>query len=147
MAVKFDTPDFTKAFETFFKAVPKDASAFEGAFKSTSEFASKYSDIVIGAAQKNVDLSAAWTKATLNSFDKMAKPQDEVGAYAKVASDTYTDMMQTAPERIADYAEIAKQAQLDTIELFMAAGKKSATTATKAAAKVPAKAEAAAKTA
>ncbi|MFC3053007.1 phasin, PhaP [Kordiimonas pumila] len=132
MAVKFDTPDFTKAFETFFKAIPTDTSAFDEAFKSASTFAGKYSDIMIGAAQKNIDLSAAWTKDALAGLDKIAKPQAEAAAYEKVTTDVVGDFVQATPERIADFAEVAKKAQLDTIELFMAAGKETTETAKKA---------------
>ncbi len=137
MAIKFETPDFTKTFETFFKALPTDTTAVEEVFKNASEFAGKYSDIVLGAAQKNVDLSASWTKDTLSGLDTIAQPQKEMAAYAKVATDVVSGLVQAAPERITEFAEVAKQAQLDTVELVISAGKKTATPAkaTKAAAK------------
>ena len=56
-------------------------------------------------------------------MDKLVKPQSKPEDYVKVATDFVTEQSQTSPKFMSEFAEIAKKTQLDTIELFMQAGK------------------------
>ncbi len=124
---KLETPDFTKAFENMFSAA--DTSAFADVFKNATEFSSKFSDIAIKAAEKNAELSQAWTKETLSKIETISKPQSDPSNYAKVVSEITTAQAQATPEHLAAFAEVAKKAQMDTIELFMSAGQEAKTKA------------------
>lgn len=133
---KFETPDFAKAFENLFAT--QDMSAFKDIFKNATEFNSKITDIAIKTAEKNAELSQAWTKETLSKLEAVAKPKTDPSDYAQVITEFTTAQAQTTPEHIAAFAEVAKKAQMDTIELFMSAGQeaqKKAETAVKKAAK------------
>lgn len=117
-----NTPDFTKAFENMFSAFPTDMNAFNDAFKNSAEFSGKMARIALEAAEKNAELSQAWTKDTLGKLEAATETQKEPSDYAKVVSDIASSQAQAAPEHIAAFAEVAKKAQMDTVELMLATG-------------------------
>ena len=73
--------------------------------------------------KKNAELSQAWTKDTLSKLEVATEVQKDPSDYAKVVSDIASSQAQTAPEHIAAFAEVAKKAQMDTVELMLATGK------------------------
>ncbi len=117
------TPDFTKAFENMFSAFPTDISAFSDAFKNSAEISGKFARIALEAAEKNAELSQAWTKDTLAKLEVATEIQKDPSDYAKVVSDIASSQAQAAPEHIAASTEVAKKAQMDTVELMLSAGK------------------------
>lgn len=136
MARATATPDFTKPFENMFENA--DMSVFNDAFKNVAEFNSKFSSIVLNAAEKNAELSQAWTKETLKKLQDVTKPHADPADYAKAIADVTTASAQATPDHLAAFAEVAKKAQMDAIELMTTAGKEvqtKATTAAKRAAK------------
>jgi len=120
-----------------------DASAVTDMVRDAAEFTAKFNKIALVAAEKNAELASAWTKESLSKFDAFTKVQAEPSEYAKVATDVVSAQAQSAPEHVAKFAEVAKSAQMATVELMMAAGKdfqnevvkntKAATAAAKAA--------------
>ena len=123
MATKTQTNDFAKAIENMFTNAPMDMSAFNDVAKNAAEFNSKLSKIALAAAEKNAELTNAWTKETLSKLDQASKVQKDPADYTKAVSDFAAAQAQTSPEHIAAFAEIAKKAQIDTVELLMSAGK------------------------
>ena len=116
--IKFD--DYKKNFEEMFSKSPINLEDF---YKSVNDYNSKFSKIAFDTFKKNVEVSQAWTKETLSGMDKLVKQQGQPEDFAKVASDFVTEQAQTSPKYMSELAEIAKKNQLDTIELFMQAGK------------------------
>ena len=126
------TPDFAKAFENMFSALPTDMKAFDmktfdmtaftDAFQNSAELSGKMAKIALEAAEKNAELSQAWTKDTLSKLEATTAVQKDPSDYAKVVSDIASSQSQSAPEHIAAFAEVAKKAQMDTVELMLAAG-------------------------
>lgn len=129
---KLDTPDFTKTFEQFFKNAPADFTAFGDVFKNTAEIGGQLTKIALNAAEKNAELSHKWTKDTLTKLEAVTKVQKDPADYAKVVSDFAAEQAHTAPERMAAFAEVAKKAQLDTVDVVMKAGKDVQAEATRA---------------
>jgi len=120
---KSQTNDFTKAIENMMSGTMPDMSAFSEATKSATDFSSKFSQIALAAAEKNAELTNAWTQAALAKLDAATKVEADPAAYAKMISELATEQAKTSPEQIAAFAEIARKAQQDTVELVMAAGK------------------------
>jgi len=120
---KSQTNDFTKAIEAMFAGNLPDMSAFGDATKNATDFSAKLSKIALTAAEKNAELTNAWTQQALAKLDAATKVQADPAAYAKLVSDMASEQAKTSPEQIAAFAEIAKKAQEDTVELVMAAGK------------------------
>ena len=116
----FTFDEYTKNFEKFSTQNPFLSShSLDGIL----EFNSKLSKIALETIKKNTELSQEWSKETLNSLETFTKTQKNPSDYSKVINDFVTQQTQSSPKHIAEFAEIAKQAQLDTIDLYMSAGK------------------------
>ena len=87
------------------------------------EFNSKLSKITLDTIKKNTKLSQEWSKETLNSLETFTKTQKNPSDQSKVINDFITQQTQSSPKHIAEFAELAKKAQLDTIDLYMSDGK------------------------
>ena len=108
--------------------------------KNAAAFGAKFNKIAVETAEKNAELSSAWVKESLGKYSAFSKVQGEPADYAKVVSEVVSAQAQATPEHVAKFAEVAKSAQMATVELMMAAGKdlqnevvKTANTVTKAA--------------
>lgn len=135
--------DFAKATEEFFGAFKMDTKMFDDAAKNAAEFNVKLGKIALATAKKNIDLTNAWTAETLKSVEASNKVQKDPSAYATVASEFVTAQAQALPEKLSAYAEVAKAAQLEAVELFVAAGKDIQAEVTAATNEIAAKAKAA----
>ena len=116
----FTFDEYTKNFEKFSTQNPFLSShSLDGIL----EFNSKLSKIALETIKKNTELSQEWSKETLNSLKTFTKTQKNPSDYSKVINDFVTQQTQSSPKHIAEFAEIAKKAQLDIIDLYMSAGK------------------------
>ena len=118
-----NTPDFTAMFKDVMGSFPVDTSAMDGAFKSTTALNEKLSSVALTAAEKSAAVSSKWTQDTLAKLADMSKAKAEPADYAKAMTDFASTSAEVAAENMATFAEIAKKVQMDTVELFMAAGK------------------------
>jgi len=59
----------------------------------------------------------------LAKLTDMAKAKAEPADYAKAITDFASSSAEVAAENMANFAEIAKKVQMETVELMMAAGK------------------------
>jgi DNA-directed RNA polymerase subunit F len=116
----FTFDEYTKNFEKFSTQNPFMSSH---SLDSIFEFNSKLSKIALDTLKKSAELSQDWSKETLNSLDTFTKTHKNPSDYSKVINDFITQQTQSSPKHIAEFAEIAKKAQLDTIDLYMSAGK------------------------
>ena len=106
---------FSKNFEKFSTQTPFLSShSLDGIL----EFNSKLSKIALETIKKNTELSQEWSKETLNSLETFTKTQKNPSDYSKVINDFVTQQTQSSPKHIAEFAEIAKKAQLDTCLLY-----------------------------
>ena len=115
--------DFAKAAEEFMGAFKVDTKIFDDASKNVAEFNNKLGKIALDAAKKNAELTSAWTTETLKKVEASSKVQKEAADYAKVASEFSAAQAQALPEKLSAYVEVAKAAQMEAVELFVAAGK------------------------
>ena len=115
--------DFAKATEEFLGAFKVDTAVFDDAAKNVAEFNAKLGKIALTAAKKNAELTTAWTTETLKKAETVNKVQKNSADYATVASEFATAQSQALPEKLSAYAEVAKAAQMEAVELFVAAGK------------------------
>ncbi|MBO27682.1 MAG: phasin, PhaP [Rhodobacteraceae bacterium] len=117
------TPDMTAMFKDVMGSFPVDTSAMEGSFKTAATLNEKLSGVAIDAAEKSADISAKWTKDTLNKLAGISKSKQEPADYAKAMTEFASASAESAAEHMAAFAEIAKKVQMDTVELMMNAGK------------------------
>lgn len=117
------TPDFTKFAESFLAGAPADMKAFGDVYKNAADVAGKFGKIALAAAEKNAELSQAWTKETLAKLEGLTEVSKDPADYAKLVSDFSQAQAQATPEKLAAFAEVAKKAQMDAVELMLATGK------------------------
>ncbi|MAU50864.1 MAG: phasin, PhaP [Roseovarius sp.] len=117
------TQDFTAVFKDFLAAFPVDTKAMEDAFKNQAALSEKLSGVALSAAEQSAEISNKWTKETLAKLSEMAKAKTEPADYAKAMTDFASANAEVAAENMAAFAEVAKKVQMETVELFLAAGK------------------------
>lgn len=138
-----NTPqDFTKFVQDAMNAFPVDTKAFDEAFKTTAAISEKLSRVALGAAEKSTEISSKWTKETLAKLGDVATANTDPAEAGKAVTAFASSSAEIATENLAALTEVAKKAQMETVELMMAAGKdltEDATAAVQKATKVPAK--------
>jgi hypothetical protein len=111
--------EFVDVFKKFIADVPANS---KGAFTGIAEFNGKLAEIALDTAKKNTALSQAWANDTLGSIDVLSKRQENVSGYATAAKEFASVQAQSAPEKVNAFAEVIKQAQIQTVELLFSAG-------------------------
>jgi hypothetical protein len=111
---------------------------FKDVLGNVAEYNGKLSQIALDAAKKNAELSQTWANNTLGALDAFTAVQEKPTAYASVAKDFVSAQAKSTPEHVAAFAEVAKQAQIDTVELLLSAGKQVQAEATEVAKKATA---------
>ncbi|MDW4550485.1 phasin family protein [Defluviimonas sp. D31] len=139
------TQDFTKVMQDMASSLPFDAKAFQDTFKTSAVLGEKVTKVALEAAEKSNEISSKWTKDTLAKVGALAKVKDEPTDYSKAMTDFASAAAEMAAENLAAFAEVAKKAQMETVELMLAAGKDFSEDATAAVKKAQAEVTTAAK--
>lgn len=139
--------DFTKVMQDMLGAFPVDTKAVQDAFKSQALMGEKLSKVALDAAEKSAEVSAKWTKETLNRLGEVSAVKEEPTDYSKSITDFASASAEMAAENLAAFAEIAKKVQMETVELVLAAGKEFGDDATAAVKKATSEVTKAAKAA
>ena len=116
-------PDYTKMMQDMMAAFPTDMSAYQDTFKSYASFGERMSKVAIEAAEKSTEISAKWTKDTLARMNDAAIVRDEPADYGKAMTDFASGQADLTAETMAAFAEVAKNVQMETVELMLSAGK------------------------
>ena len=116
----FNIEDYTKNFE---KMMSQSPIKIDEAMKSVMDYNSKFGKIALDTVKKNTELSQTWAKESLSALDPFVKSTEKPEDFMKIATDYVTSQTQSTPKHIAEFAEVAKKAQLETIDLMMKAGK------------------------
>ena len=112
--------DYTKNFE---KIMSQSPFKIDDAMKSMMDYNTKFGKIALDTAKKSTELSQAWAKESLSALDPFVKGTEKPEDFMKIASDFVSTQTQSAPKHLAEFAEVAKKAQLETIDVMMKAGK------------------------
>ncbi|MGB3176814.1 MAG: phasin family protein [Albidovulum sp.] len=139
------TQDFTKVMQDMAAAFPIDNKAFQDAFKNSAAFGERMTKVALEAAEKSNEISSKWTKDAIAKVGTVAAVKDEPTDYSKAMTDFASAAAEMAAENMAAFAEVAKKAQMETVELMMAAGKGLSEDATAAVQKASADVTSAAK--
>lgn len=137
--------DFTKVMQDMTANLPFDSKALQETFKSSAALGEKMTKVALEAAEKSNEISSKWTKETITKVGTLAKVKDEPTDYSKALSDFASAAAEMAAENLAAFAEVAKKAQMETVELMLAAGKDMSEDATAAVKKAQADVTSAAK--
>ena len=116
----FNFEDYTKNFE---KIMSQSPIKIDDAMKSMMDYNTKVGKIALDTVKKNTELSQSWAKESLSALDPFFKGTEKPEDFMKIATDFVTTQTQSAPKHMAEFAEVAKKAQLETIDLMMKTGK------------------------
>ncbi len=128
--------DYTRTMQEFMGAFPVDMAAMQEAFKAQAAFGEKLSKVALAAAEKGAEISTRWTRETIARVGDVARVKEDPADYTRALSDFASAQAELAAEQMAAFADVTKKAQLETVELVLAAGKdisKDATAALKKA--------------
>lgn len=137
--------DFTKVMQEMTAAFPFDAKALQDSFRNSAAYGEKFAKVALEAAEKSNEISFKWTKDALNKMADLAKVKEEPAEYSKAVTDFASAAAEMTAETLAAFAEVAKKAQMETVELMLAAGKEMSQDASAAVKKAQAEVTAAAK--
>ena len=117
------TTDMNEIFKDFMGAFQMDTTAFESAFKNGASLNEKFAAVALTAVSNNAGIANKWTTDTISKIGEITKAKAEPADYAKAVTDFASAQAEVAAENLSAYAEVAKKAQMDAVELFMAVGK------------------------
>ncbi len=117
------TQDYTKVVQDFMGAFPVDFAAVQDAFRTQATFGEKLTRVALEAADKSTEISNKWTRETLARVGEIARVKEDPADYTKAWTDFASAQAELAAENMAAFAEVAKKAQMETVELMLAAGK------------------------
>lgn len=137
--------DYTAMVKDLMAAFPVDMTTIQDAFKTNAMLGDKLSKVALEAAEKSTEISAKWTKETLDKIADVTSAKEDMTDYSSAMTDFASAQAETGAETMAAFAEIAKKVQMETVELMLAAGKDMSEDATAAVKKATADVTAAAK--
>jgi len=117
------TQDFSKVMQDMAASFPFDAKALQDTFKTSAVLGEKMTKVALEAAEKSNEISSKWAKETIAKVGSLAKVREEPTDYSKAVSDFASAAAEMAAENLAAFSEVAKKAQMETVELMLAAGK------------------------
>jgi hypothetical protein len=139
------TQDYNQVMKDMMGAFPVDMTAVQDAFKAQAAFGEKLSKVALEAVEKSAEISTKWTKDTIARAGDVAKVKEDPADYSKAVTDFASAQAELVAEQLAAFADVAKKAQLETVELVLAAGKDISKDATAAVKKATAEVTTAAK--
>lgn len=114
---------------------PVDAGVFKNAFRQQASIMDEMSRVVLAAAERSTEISATWTKSTLGELGCVTNVQDDPSGYTKAMSEFAIAQAELSARSMEAFADVAKTAQVRTIELMLATDKNPSNGASRAARK------------
>lgn len=112
---------------TVFNGVMKtphiDAVELEDAFEAPAAMDGKLFGVVLGGVENLNGASRILTQYTLAKLANMSKTKAEPVDYAKAVTEFASAYSTSNADHMAAFAQVAKKAQMETVELMLAAGK------------------------
>ena len=100
-----------------------DPRGVNGVLKNASSINEKLSKVAISAASRSADISNTWTKDTLARLEKASKTKEDPTDYASSAADLALGTLGDSTKLVANFVEVARSVQTETLELLYEAGR------------------------
>jgi len=117
------TQEPTAVLKEFMAAFKVDTTALEDAYKNTAVLNKKLAGVALDAAGKSSEISAKWTADTIARLTEISTAKSDQADYSNALSEYASAQADIAAGNMAAFAELAKNVQLETVELLVAAGK------------------------
>ena len=113
--------------------LPLDAGMFKSAFRQQASVADKMSKVVLAAAERSTEISAAWTRSALEEIGNVTMAQDHPSDYTMAMSEFALAQAELSARSMEAFADVATTVQVKTVELMLAADRDLGNGASKAA--------------
>lgn len=124
---------YTTVMKGMLGELPFDAGMFKSAFRQQASVADKMSRVVLAAAEKSTEISAAWTKSALGEIGNVTRAQDHPSGYTMAMSEFALAQAELSARSMEAFADVATTVQVKTVELMLAADRDLGSGASKAA--------------
>lgn len=124
--------DFTGIMQDMMGNFSFDAAQVKDAFGAQAAMGEKMAKVALEAAEKSAEISANWTKTTIERASDAATAKQDPADMNKAITDFASSQAELISENLAAFADVAKKVQMETVELVMAAGKELGADVTKA---------------
>ena len=127
--------DFNAVVNEAIAALPIDAELIEKNVRAAADVNEKLASVALVAADASTDVATKAAKNTIAALAKAGKAKGEAADYANAMTAFGNFAFEQASKDLSTYAEIARNAQMASFDLLVAASKTASTEATKVAKK------------
>ena len=115
--------DMNKLMKNMMGNLPFDTVAIEKAVKKSTSLNEKLANLALDAAGSSTEISTSWANETFDKFRVIAEAKDEPVDYGKAIADFWSAQADIATKKMELFCDVAKKAQMESIELMVLAGK------------------------
>ena len=105
------------------KTFGMDQNPFADMFRTAAAFNARMAGIALDTANRNAELAHGWTRETIEKMRPLADPSLTPDVAMKRTGEIAAERLRAAPEHVAKFAEVAKTAQTQAVELMMETGR------------------------
>lgn len=109
--------DYTKAFSNMASTLPLSPATMYDTYQKASTNFEKAINIALNATSEVVDINDRWARDTLAKAKSVAEEKPSPESMVKVIQDYASFTWEASAQYLASYAEVARKAQMDAVEL------------------------------
>ncbi|MCY4259232.1 MAG: hypothetical protein OXC91_03065 [Rhodobacteraceae bacterium] len=115
--------DFAKGdYKAILEKMPTDPASFRKAVNDSVTVNQKLSELAISAAEKSAEVSTKWGREILGQLNEVNAANENPTDYVRKIADLGTASVGSSADYMTKFAEIARQIQIDTLEVLLSAG-------------------------
>jgi len=109
-------------YKAILEKMPTDPASFRKALKESATVNQKLSKLAISAAEQSAEVSTKWGREILEQINEVNTTNESPAEYVRKIADLGTASVGSSADYMTKFAEIAKQIQIDTLEVLLSAG-------------------------
>jgi hypothetical protein len=119
----FHPDDYKQAMDKMAVATPADVAE---AMKPLADCQAKFSQITLDVAKKNLAAGQAMVNETMEALDRFSKAGPAANDFVAASTEFVSERAKAMPKHIAAFADIAKTAQAEVMDVMLSAGEAAA---------------------
>ena len=115
--------DYSKAFSNIASYFPLSPTTMNDNYLKVTENFGKAVNIALNAASEVVDINDKWARDSLAKAKVVSDEKPSPENYTKAMQDYASSSWEASTQYLASYTEVARKAQMDTVELVIGSTK------------------------
>lgn len=115
--------DYSKAFSNLASYLPLSPDTLNENYQKSAENFGKAVNIALNAASEVVDINDKWARDTLARAKVVSEEKPSPENFTKSLQDYASSSWEASTQYLASYTEVARKAQMDTVELVIGSTK------------------------